>query len=339
MPKTDKLSMAAMKSAAQTYGIKLPTGDPAAAAEELRKHFRANYELDKLAACGNCEYESSEELTSCPYCGTDLGGAEEPKPVVKKRQPKGATGEVKPAKRGRKPKAETEELAPPEPPDPKLVAEIEARVGKIKELRKGLVKNTYAIGTELREINEKQLFKAKGHKSFVAFCKEELEYSRVMAYKYMSLTLFSEEDAMLLGPTKADLIANAGTAENGELSKKQKKLLDMVKKGASRTDLEKELNKGKSRVERDEASITLVGRVREKEVLVPWISEKSGKPTDRNTKGKYAELELVTGIILTLVESAKGDGIVLKFSKVGAPEAEPEASEEDAEAEIEPEDE
>jgi len=175
----------------------------------------------------------------------------------------------------------------------------------------------------------------------VKFCAEKLEYSRVMAYKYMALTHFSEEDALMLGPTKADMIANAGAAENGELSKKQKKLIEMVRKGATRTDLEKELNKGKSTrttSDSDEKAITLVGRVKEGQLLIPWISDNTGKYTTRTTKDKHAEIEIVTGILLNVTESPKGDGLILKFSKVGEEETEtPEPDESEEIEELEPE--
>ena len=326
MPKNDKLSIAAMKAAATTLGLSLPEGDPIAAAKVLQKHYTENYESDKLALCGHCEYAAHEDLTSCPFCGTDLGGSEPEVPVVKKvKQPKVKVAKKAGAKKEKEPK---EEVAI-EPPDPKLVEEVTSRVEKIKSLRENLVRNSYQIGKELKEINEKQLFKAMGHKSFVEFCKERLEYSRVMAYKYMSLTNFTEEDAILLGPTKADLVANAGTAENGELSKKQKKLLEMVRKGASRSDLEKELNKGKAKPERDTDTITMVGRVREKELFVPWLSDTTGKPTKKDTIKKHGEVEIVSGFVITVVEREKGDGLVFKFSKVGEV-ADPEAAENEA---------
>lgn len=329
MPKTDKLSIAALKTAFANNKLEMPEGsDPTAAADVLKKFYKENFKVENLAGCLICGYASPDDLNACPFCGTDLGEPEEPKPVVKKRQPKDTTLIAK-KKPGRKPKEEA--LAEPEPPDPELVKEAEARVDRIRSLKENLVKNSYQIGLELREINEKALFKAMGYPSFVKFCAERLEYSRVMAYKYMALTHFSEEDALMLGPTKADMIAQAGAAEDGELSKKQKKLIEMVRKGATRTDLEKELNKGKSSrttVDSDEKAITLVGRVKEGELPIPWISEGTGKPTNRNTKGKFAELEIVTGILLRVTESPKGDGLILKFSKVGEEEAESSETEE-----------
>jgi hypothetical protein len=339
MPKTDKLSIAALKTAITKNKLEMPEGaDPIAAADVLKKFYKDNFKVENLAGCLICGYASPDDLNACPFCGTDLGEPEEPKPVVKKRQPKDTTLIAK-KKPGRKPKEES--IAEPEPPDPELVKEIEDRVAKIRSYKENLVKNSYQIGLELKEINEKALFKAMGYPSFVKFCAEKLEYSRVMAYKYMALTHFSEEDALMLGPTKADMIAQAGAAEDGELSKKQKKLIEMVRKGASRADLEKELNKGKSSrttADSDEKAITLVGRVKEGQLLIPWISDNTGKPTARNTKEKHAEVEIVTGILLTVLESPKGDGLVLKFSKVGEEETEtPEPEETEEVEELEPE--
>lgn len=335
MPKTDKLSIAALKTAFAKNKLEMPEGqDPIAAADVLKKFYKETFKVENLAGCLICGYASPDDLNACPFCGTDLGEPEEPKPVVRRRQPKDMALIAK-KKPGRKPKEES--LAEPEPPDPALVKEAEERVERIKSFKENLVKSSYQIGLELKEINERALFKAMGYPSFVKFCAERLEYSRVMAYKYMALTHFSEADALMLGPTKADMIAQAGAAEDGKLSKKQKNLIEMVRKGASRSDLEKELNKGKSQrttADSDEKAITLVGRVKEGQLLIPWISDNTGKPTARNTKDKHAEVEIVTGILLTILESPKGDGLVLKFSKVGeeeeteTSEPEPEETEE-----------
>jgi hypothetical protein len=325
MSDTSKLNMAAMKAAAKSLGIKLPKGDPSSAASVIDKHMQENYEKSALAECGNCHYTSNIEFTSCPFCGVELGDAkevnkapaktEEDGKEKKTKEPKG-DGEQKVHKKQKK---EEEAIVPPTPEE---IAECDLHLSKIRQYKQNMAEKAYDIGIEIKEIHDKNLWKAKGHKSFSQFCSVELEYTRVMAYKYMAMTGFEREEAIMLGPSKADMITQAPKP-------KQKKLMEMASEGKSRKEMQEYLDKGKQNTS-DKASenkITLVGRVKEGSLSMKWVGDKSGRLTNRETKGKYTSVELVTGVLLTIRELQDGSGLSLTFSRTNDDEKKDEKDE------------
>jgi hypothetical protein len=317
---TKKLNMAAMKAAAKTLNIKLPKGDPKVAAQALREHFTKNHEKDALAACGVCGWEATEEHAKCPYCGVSLGAPEEgaepggDKPKTKTPKTKTPKGKGKGKKgQGQQVRKKGGGLAKP---DPKKIAECDERVEKIKGYRRNLAEEAYNIGVELKAIHDGNLWKHKDHKSFKAFCQAELDYTRVMAYKYMSMAgKVKKEDAIKLGVSKVDMIVNAPP-------KRQKKLLEMGKEGKSRKEMEVWLRKAEgkstgSSKPKDDGKITLVGRANMGDNFVPWLGDKSGKPTGRDTTGKHAEfVDIVSGFVLFAREDDKGKGLIFTLKKL-----------------------
>ena len=308
MAKTkSKLNMAAMKKAAKELSIRLPKGDPKAAAEAIREHMHANYEEDSLAACGNCGYEAQIDFDPCPYCGVELGEPGE-EPPEKTKKPK--TKKPKTKKKGKK---KPVELAKP---DPKMIEECEQRIDRIQSFKANIAETAYEIGLEIKEIHDKMLWKHMGFKSFNEFCLAKLDYTRVMAYKYMAMANFKKPDAVLLGPSKADMISTAPKAKKAQL-------LKMGREGKSRSEMQAYLNKGKNsgagkgdgKGPDPENKITLVGRIGEDDISIPWLGDKTGKPTKSTTKYKHAELEIVTGVMLTVREGEDND-LVLSFSKI-----------------------
>lgn len=316
---TKKLNMAAMKAAAKTLNLKLPKGDPKVAAQALREHFTSNHEEEALAACGNCGWEATEEHEKCPYCGISLGapqeGAEPPGDDVKTKTPKTKKSPAK-GKKGDKSKVRKKGGALAKP-DPKKIKECDERVERIKGYRRSLAEEAYNIGVELKEIHDKNLWKHKGHKSFKTFVEAELDYTRVMAYKYMSMAgSVKKEDAVALGVSKVDMIVNAPP-------KRQKKLLEMGKEGKSRKEMEVWLRTvegkkgGGTGAKADSDKITLVGRANMGDTFVPWIGDKSGKETTRETKGKHAPFEnIVSGFTLFIREDDNGKGLICTLKKI-----------------------
>jgi len=302
MADANKLNMSAMKNAAKEIGVKLPKGDPAAVAEHLRSWFTENHEESSLAACMVCGWEATDNFENCPYCGIQLGEAEESKPPEKKEKKKGK--KIKPAK-----KKGTKKLAKP---DPKKLAECDERIATIRGYRRNLAAEAVKIGREIKIIHDKNLWKAKGYDSFSAFCRAELDYTRVMAYKYMGVaTDLKEEDAIALGVSKASMVISAAP-------KHKKKLLEMGREGKTRAEMNAYLKKAesKSKPPPAESKITLVGRASLGETLCPWIGEKSGKATRRDTKAKYVAFDIVTGYRLIVREDDKETGLVFTLEKL-----------------------
>jgi hypothetical protein len=317
---TKKLNMAAMKAAAKNLNIKLPKGDPKVAAQALREHFTSNHEENALMACGNCGWEATEDHKTCPYCGISLGAPEEGHEPPGDEPPKTKTPKTKTPK-GKGSQAARKKSGALAKPDKKKIAECDARVAKIQGYRRSLAAEAYNIGTELKAIHDGNLWKHKGHKSFKSFVQEELDYTRVMAYKYMSMAgSVKKEDAIKLGVSKVDMIVNAP-------QKRQKKLLEMGKEGKSRKDMEFWLKKVEGKTssageggKKDSDKITLVGRANMGDTFVSWLGDKSGKPTGRDTTGKHAEFhDIVSGFTLFMREDDKGKGLVCTLKKDDEP--------------------
>lgn len=306
-----KLSMAALKAEAKNLKLKLPKGDTKIVAGVIKQHFHDSYEEDSLAVCELCGYESPVDYSTCPYCGADLGAAvDDPPPDKKDKTTKTKT--TKPRKKGKTAAKQTAEIAPP---DPKMIAECEERVDLIKGLRRKLAEDAYEIGKHIQEIHDKNLWKAKGYDSFSAFCKNELDYTRVMAYKYMSMSrLLKKDDAVKLGVSKSEIVTNSP-------KRYRTKMLNAAKKGATREELRKILAKATGKTSgkpETETKITLLGRVKDGSYEEPWLNIKSGKPTSRDTDAKHVTFELTSDVRLTVTENDDQSGLVLSFEKVEA---------------------
>ena len=310
-----KLSMAALKAEAKKLKLKLPKGDTKIVAGVIKQHFHETYEEDSLAVCELCGYESPVDYSVCPYCGANLGEAEElppPKKTKKTKATKGKATKTKPRKKGKTAEKQTKEIAPP---DPKMIAECEERVDAIKGLRKKLADDAYEIGKHIQEIHDKNLWKAKGYDSFSAFCKAELDYTRVMAYKYMSMSrLLKKEDAVKLGVSKAEIVTNAP-------KRHRTKMLNAAKKGATREELRRILAKATGKTSgtaATESKITLLGRVKDGSYEEPWLNIKSGKPTTRETDNKHVVFDATSDVRLTITENVDSSGLVLSWEKIEA---------------------
>lgn len=303
-----KLNMSAMKAAAKQLGFKLPKGDPKTSAEALREFFTTNHEEDALAACGVCGWESTDDFANCPYCGTELGDPEEAAAPPKEKKPK-AKGKAKGKGKGKPAKKKgSKKLAKP---DPKKIAECDERIAAINGYRRNLAEEAVKIGKEIKIIHDKNLWKAKGYKSFAAFCKADLDYTRVMAYKYMAMSSeLKEEDAITLGVSKADVVINAAP-------KHKETLLKMGREGKTRAEMDAYLKKaeGKTTPPKDESKITLIGRVNLGETLCLWLSDKSGKATRRDTKAKHVEFGIVSDYKLIVREDDSQTGLLFSLEK------------------------
>ena len=314
---TKKLNMAAMKEAAKELELKLPKGDPKVAAQALREFFTETENEESLAACGNCGWEAPDSFVSCPYCGTSLGESTEgPEPQADEgEKPRQKVAKKKGKGRG---KGKTKAI---QKIDPKKVAECDERVAKIKGFRRSIAEEAYNIGVELKEIHDRNLWRHKDYNSFSKFCEAELDYTRVMAYKYMSMAgAVKKEDAIALGVSKVDMIVNAP-------QKRQKKLLEMGKEGKSRKEMEdwlKTVEGKKGGGKGDADKITLVARANMGDTFLPWLGDKSGKETTRETKGKHVEFaEIVSGFVLYVREDDSGKGLVFTLKKISKDGEEP----------------
>jgi hypothetical protein len=354
-----KLNMKAMKSFAKSNKVKLPKGDPKAAADVLMKYFEEKFEEDDLAMCHMCKFpsgpaEGDNALVSCPYCGVQFDDDEEEEEVeeeeVEETEEEEEEEEVEETEEEEEleeddeeeeeknedvpmPHEEVEDEEDLEEDDelegtfsddedgggdsagtdiveksPEKIEEGKKRTERIIELRRQSSVIAYDIGVELKEINEQALYKHTGHKDFKEYCEKELDYTRAMAYRYMSLTALDREDTLKLGVTKSHVVVSAPERE-------RETLLDMAKNDATRKEMEDYLKKGKQSVPTENVTpkITLVGRVQEGEMFVPWTNDE-GKATTVEDEEAVATVELVTGIMMS-VSLNKDKGVTVSFSK------------------------
>jgi uncharacterized Zn finger protein (UPF0148 family) len=316
----NKPSIKILKESAETFGCEnLASGSIKAAVDSLHDFFVEEYGEDELAKCPVCTNMSPEKdkdgeiIPSCPYCGatfSDAPAVDEPKPSKATKKPKGRVAK----KRGTEEEKE-EYIATPEQKE-----ELAEHVSRISELRQNVAQNTYDLGGELNQINDKGLWRGLGYGSFFEYCKAELDFSRASAYKYMLVSReFDRDTFLVVGVKKGELIAGAP-------ERHQKKLLNAAKKGKTFSELRAQLDKldGRSRggsgvAGKGSERVTLLGKVKKGEdIEIQWLSSKSHKPiTRKDVKGKYAILPLTDEVEAVLVPADNELGMVAQFRKAG----------------------
>ena len=320
-----KPSIKILKDSAEKWEVELSGGSIKNAISSLQEFFVDSYGEDELAkcpVCGNMGPETDKDgalVEACPFCGQRFSGEAEEQPAPKKAATKEdeTTPRVAKKKRGRPPKnAEPEEVYIATPEQKK---ELLATVARINELRQSMAENAWEIGQSLVEINDKSLWRGIGYDSFFAYCAAELDFSRAMAYKYMLCSRsFERDEFQLLGVKKGELIASAPDRHKPLLLKK-------AKKNASFSELRSQLNKleGKTSGTRGpKGGMTLLGRVKEGNVDVPWLSARSHSAITRaGIKGRYALIQLTEEIEVVLVPTENELGMVATFRKIGEGEA------------------
>lgn len=95
------------------------------------------------------------------------------------------------------------------------IAELHAQTQKIRTLRKRLEKGFYEIGQVLTDIQQRELFQAKGFGSFEAFIEREIDLGKMTCLKLMKVPqIFQKEAALDFG---MDRVFSAISALEGEL--------------------------------------------------------------------------------------------------------------------------
>jgi hypothetical protein len=80
------------------------------------------------------------------------------------------------------------------------IGELHAALGKVRALRKNLNNGFYALGEELRAIQDKKLYEAKGYSSFEAFVEREIDLGKTTSLKLTRIPgIFQKEAALDLG--------------------------------------------------------------------------------------------------------------------------------------------
>lgn len=95
------------------------------------------------------------------------------------------------------------------------IAELHAQTQKIRTLRKRLEKGFYEIGQLLADIQQRELFQAKGFGSFEAFIEREIDLGKMTCLKLMKVPQIFQKDAAL--DFGMDRVFSAISALEGEL--------------------------------------------------------------------------------------------------------------------------
>jgi len=222
-------------------------------------------------------------------------------------------------KRGRKSKKSDDEKAAESKAivaTPEQKEELSRHIRNINNFKADIALNGWNIGQELLAISVNKLWQGLGYESFNKFLKADLDFSASLARKYITIAkTYTAEQFQTLGVKKGELIASAEPAH-------QKKLLAMAtEQNASFSELRSKLNKltGKSVGEKKtiEKSITLLGRVKEGDIVIPWAGENGVPIVDASAKVKVARIQITDTVFMTLRQSENGLALIVKFEKPG----------------------
>ncbi len=315
---------AVMDLFAGTYGVKLPnaTGSKVKALRAAIVKQLQNIQKDDWIRCDDCGELSTEDVDRCPFCGS-LGG-----------EPSKESKESKESKDPEPPK----ESEPPKDPDPdpdpevldeeetRLVAarhDLDQRIERITELKRDIAGKGWDLGREILAIFETELWKVRGHASFKAFVEADLSIGRSLAYDLMTASeQFKRADFLAVGQSKIVMIARlpAGQrqealegAKSGDLSYRDLRTKAREANrgttpggsggGTTVVDDPPEEEEEETVEEEEEEGFTLLARVDDEPVTVPWRKDATSRKIKSHPRiclfddaedrpDAYAELEL-----------------------------------------------
>jgi hypothetical protein len=288
-------------------------------------------EEDGLVKCEACGEVSTEHTDFCPFCGDEGLPPEEESAAAEEAataatEPEAAPEEPAKGAKGKKGKkaAEPAPEAAAEPTGDALAkagAELDEKVERVNVLRADIATHSYDIGLEIRDIHERELWKARGHSSFKEFVEKDLEMSRTLAYRMIEVTKqYDRPTFEKVGARKLALVASIQDEEQRDAA------LEAAKAGATVRDLErtKEKTKGKSAPEKEEKEraapkksandITLLAKVNGKPTTHPWRSATSGRPLSAHKDDAYGEVDLSEDVKLRVALKVDKEGKIVGFT-------------------------
>jgi hypothetical protein len=327
-PKQDPIALdngraanpAAMRAALATYapGEKIPESDREAYDLLLA---RVNARVDALKAdaiandlpeethlllCGDgdtptdgCRKVCTNDLSDyCPFCGEDFD------PAVHGVVAQDAAAEA----------SKVEIVTATDAGLDVQRAELSEAMNRYRSFAKNVAENCYDIGLTLRDISERELWKAAGADSFKAFVEKELALSKTSAYRYMELTKnYTRETFISVGTKKLEIIS-------GMPSEERAAALEAAANGASARELaagahERTQREDAPARERRETTapakgkndITLIGKVNGKPQVVGFRSGESGRPIKTWKPGAYVDHHIADDVVVRiLMKEVKG---------------------------------
>lgn len=297
-----RVDFGAVRKAIQVYDAKatIPTDDHEALAllRTLVDARKAEVGEDDVLICGETETDGCREAATadvefCPFCGdvgpddTQAGDATPGTEIVQSATEAG--------------------LAVQE-------GELVEALDRLNGYKRDLVGSAYDIGLVLKDIQTRELWKARGSASFKEFVEREAGISRTSAYRYMQLTQEYDRQTFLeIGPKKLELISGIENQEEREAA------LEDARSGATARQIATPSRSSKSAAPAREAAskstapakstdITLVCKINGKPVLVPFRNAETGRVIKYHKDGAYAELQISDDVVLRVaLKQAKGE--------------------------------
>jgi hypothetical protein len=238
----DAEAMREYLSAAKISADKVdPSSEPEALGVALTLYLRETVSEDDLCKCAKCGGEGPASTPGCVFCGIagDVGddptsietlatvveAAESSKKKTKKDIPPKAekaeaemqtttvTALVLAGKGKGKTAKGSKEIAVDEARPIFAITDLDEAVGRVIKLKSMTSISLWALGDELRQINEKQLWKLRtvkgkaAYTSFDQFCDLEAKISHTYAYSLIGIsTRFNEEEVKEFGTSKLTLM-------------------------------------------------------------------------------------------------------------------------------------
>lgn len=327
-----------LRKAAKILGVKPPSTRGAKSDQELLGSIRL--ELTKRLAvaspnshvkCPACgEVSSDEDTPFCPFCGdegTDPNSAASPDDVaVQPAAPVVGVGIAKTPVPTANVEVATEAL----------VRDLESHVDRIKLLGQQTVSMSYEIGLLCKAIRDKQLYKAKGHKSFTAFAAAKgLPFARETALRLIGIVEnHSKDDYDKIGYAKLSMLSAIGDVGV------KAELLQAVREKPSITtrELAERVGRASSLPKKMPPSpekekgekITLIGRIGARNQVVPFHDLQTGEVVDAAgtfktfSENVYGELEVADGVYVRIGMRVSDDkqlkGLTVRFVRADAAE-------------------
>lgn len=244
-----------------------------------------------------------------------------------------APGKSKTGKAEKPEKAETKTEAPEpdkapvvSPPSSDMVQQLNHEKQLIKKAQTNMVRSGYDLGSTLLRIQQGELWKADGCKTFTKFL-ETVGVGKTLAYDLMGLVeKFDEKTFMEVGRKRLLIVAKADPEA-------QKPLLDKARDpNVTRAELETEANAGKPAVAvpvkeagpkpvapPKEDAVTLLAKVGGKPALHKFLDRKTKEPIQFWAEGAYVQIPISENVVQLLApktdESGNFVGITVAFLK------------------------
>lgn len=312
--KKDALVESVIDSSAAELKINMPKGaNVITKVTALLAHFLQNTAKADLVDCDTCEGASDINLDNCPFCGSSgesetsaiSGGStakleggdedddpedaevDEPAPAVAKKASKKSAKEPKApketsvAKKNAASAAMVPVAAGATLAVPMTEKNLDAAVENVRRLASTAHLSAWKLGDELKRIFDSQLWKVRqgedgkgAYKTFDQFTKAELSFSKKYAFVLMKVSAgFTEAQVQEFGPAKLHLVLTAPKEIQGEL-------LERVKKGAKKKEIERSLPRTKTTKAKDgknkkQSQQITVANILKRQTLKMFIKPKS----------------------------------------------------------------